>query len=80
MKQFVAPLVGAVLLAGCAGSPDVNAAENLSVCIISGQDATGGPTDQFMDQTVHFCCKRCKSKWDSMDMEGKKKAVEAFNK
>ena len=78
MKQFVAPLLGAVLLAGCQSTP--MAAENMAVCIISGQDANGGPSEQFMGQTVHFCCKRCKSKWDSMDAEGKKNAFDAFNK
>lgn len=81
MKHFVAPLFGAILLAGCAGSPAVNAQDNLpSVCIITGEEATGGPTDQFMGQTVGFCCDRCKSKWDAMDEGAKKAALVEFNR
>lgn len=81
LKHIVAPILGAILLAGCANSPDVNAQENLpSVCIITGEDATDGPTDQFMGQTVGFCCDRCKSKWDKMDEGAKKAALDKFNR
>ncbi|MGC6486112.1 MAG: DUF6263 family protein [Planctomycetota bacterium] len=45
------------------------------VCVISGEDAEGGPTATFGGQTVGFCCKRCKAKWDQMDDAGRKQAV-----
>ena len=45
------------------------------VCVISGEDAEGGPTAAFQGQTVAFCCKRCKAKWDKMDDAGRKQAV-----
>ena len=45
------------------------------VCVISGEDATGGPTAAFDGRTVGFCCKRCKAKWDKMDDDARKKAI-----
>ena len=45
------------------------------VCVISGEDAEGGPTATFNGQTVAFCCKRCKAKWDKMDDAGREKAI-----
>ena len=81
LKLVVAPLLGTLLLTGCASSPDLDAQDNLpSVCIITGEDATGGPTAEFMDQTVGFCCDRCKSKWDAMDAGAKKAALDKFNR
>ena len=81
LKLVVGPLLGALLLTSCAGTPAGGAQDNLpSVCIITGEDATGGPTDQFMGQTVGFCCDRCKSKWDAMDEGAKKAAVDEFNR
>ncbi|MEC7726145.1 MAG: peptidylprolyl isomerase [Planctomycetota bacterium] len=46
-----------------------------AVCVISGEDAEGGPTATFGGQTVAFCCKRCKAKWDKMDDAGRQKAI-----
>ncbi len=80
-KQLVAPIMGALLLAGCANAPAVDAQENLpSICIISGEEATDGPTAQFMGQTVNFCCDRCKSRWDGMEDDARKAALADFNK
>ena len=45
------------------------------VCVISGEEADGGPTATFGGQTVAFCCKRCKAKWDQMDEAARSKAV-----
>jgi|GEM_PF-2110296 hypothetical protein len=45
------------------------------LCVISGEDAEGGPTATFGGQTVGFCCKRCKAKWDKMDDAGRKQAI-----
>jgi hypothetical protein len=45
------------------------------VCVISGEDAEGGPTATFGGQTVGFCCKRCKAKWDKMDDDARKQAI-----
>ena len=45
------------------------------LCVISGEDAEGGPTATFGGQTVAFCCKRCKAKWDKMDDAGRKQAI-----
>ena len=46
-----------------------------AVCVISGEDAEGGPTATFGGKTVAFCCKRCKAKWDKMDDAGRQKAI-----
>lgn len=46
-----------------------------TVCVISGEDAEGGPTATFGGQTVAFCCKLCKAKWDKMDDAGRKQAI-----
>jgi len=49
--------------------------DSSTVCVISGEDAEGGPTATFGGQTVAFCCKRCKAKWDKMDDAGRQQAI-----
>ena len=78
LKRIVVPVLGALLLASCAGTGDSMAEPAEAVCVISGEPAEGGPTAEFMGQTVNFCCDRCKSKWDGMNEEAKKAAVAAM--
>ncbi|MFT4514797.1 MAG: hypothetical protein ACI91B_003510 [Planctomycetota bacterium] len=80
LKHIVAPVLATLLLASCESSPVAGQKNLPSVCIITGEEATGGPTDQFMGQTVNFCCDRCKSKWTAMDEAAKKAAVAEFNR
>ena len=79
LKHIVAPALCALMLASCESSPAM-AQENLAVCILTGQDATGGPTREFMGQTIHLCCDRCTSKWDAMEDGAKKAALDEFNR
>ena len=51
-----------------------------AVCVITGEDATGGPTADFMGQTVNFCCDRCVSKWNKTDDGAKMEAVAEISK
>ncbi len=81
MKVFtrlVAPLLGAVLFAGCANQKDTDTAPVAidEVCIISGEPVDAdSPSVDYMGQTVRFCCTRCKSKFEGMDDAGKKAAM-----
>lgn len=83
MKIFkfgIAPVLSALLLASCAGGADPSTGGGVeAVCIISGEDATGGPTAEFMGQTVSFCCKRCKARWDKMDESARKASLADYN-
>ena len=79
-KLVVVPVLSALLLASCAGGPDTNSAGNTEIiCVISGEDAAGGPTTEFMGQTVSFCCKRCLAKWDKMEDGARKEALAKLN-
>jgi len=81
LKLVVAPVLSALMLASCAGAPAVEGGGNMdAVCVISGEDATGGPTAEFMGQTVSFCCDRCAAKWGKMDEGARKAAVAKLNK
>ena len=73
-KLFVAAFA-AVLFTGCAATDGAAATSAPTLCVISGEDAEGGPTATFNGQTVAFCCKRCKAKWDKMDDAGREKAI-----
>ena len=81
-KHLVTSAIFAVCLTSCAGGPSTTTGENTveAICVISGEDATGGPTADFMGQTVNFCCKRCKARWDKMDDSARKQAVADLNK
>ena len=76
LTKIVAPTICALLFAGCAG---VAADSQPAICIVSGEDASGGPSADYMGQTVNFCCKRCKAKWDGMDDSAKKAAFDGLH-
>ena len=78
LTQVIAPTLCALMLASCAGvSADGASQTDLpAICIVSGEDASGGPSADYMGQTVNFCCKRCKAKWDGMDDSAKKAAFD----
>jgi hypothetical protein len=80
LKSLVAPIVAALLLASCAGTP--TAAQNSlpAICIVSGEDASDGPTADYMGHTVNFCCDDCKAKWDGMDAAAQKAKWEKLAK
>ena len=80
LKNLLAPLAVAIMLAGCAGAPAAEMQPSLAVCIVSGEDASDGPTAEYMGQTVNFCCDRCKSKWDGMDAAAQKAAWDKLAK
>ena len=81
LKHLVAPIIGAILLTSCANAPDA-AKSNIpmSVCIVSGEDATDGPTADYMGHTVNFCCDRCASKWTKMSNDKKQAAWDKLSK
>lgn len=78
LKRLVVPMVGAFLLVGCANQKDMEAPMAVDeVCIISGEPVDAdSPTSEFMGHTVRFCCDRCKGKFDAMDDEAKKAAMD----
>ena len=79
LLRIVAPLMGAFLLAGCAGSGDTPMQPHASVCIVSGEPIElDSPTAAYMGHTVHFCCDRCKAKWDGMDDAAKQAKFDAL--
>ena len=78
MSRLTALLSGLfmiVLLAGCnTMSADAPAPQDQQLCVISMEDADGGPTAEFEGQTVSFCCNSCKKRWGKMD-DGAKRAA-----
>jgi hypothetical protein len=73
--KFVFAAFAAVLSTGCAATDAAPAASAPTVCVISGEDADGGPTADFNGQTVGFCCNNCKRKWDKMDDAARRAAI-----
>ncbi|MEZ6036185.1 MAG: hypothetical protein R3F29_01805 [Planctomycetota bacterium] len=79
LLRIVAPIMGAFLLAGCAGSGDQPMQPHASVCIISGEQIElDSPTADYMGHTVHFCCDRCADKWSKLSDAEKKAKFEAM--
>ena len=81
LTKIVAPTICGLLLASCAGvsTSSLSQTDMPAICIVSGEDASGGPIADYMGQTVNFCCKRCKAKWDGMDDSAKKAAFDGLN-
>ncbi len=73
-KLFVAAFA-AVLFTGCTTTEGTAATGAPTLCVISGEDAEGGPTAEFDGQTVGFCCNNCKRKWDKMDDGARREAI-----
>ena len=79
LKNLVAPVVAALLLTSCTSAP--TAPSSLpAICIVSGEDASDGPTADYIGHTVNFCCDRCKAKWDGMDAAAQKAKWEKLAK
>jgi YHS domain-containing protein len=74
LTRCVASVLGALLLASCSTAPEMAAAStDMGVCVISGEPVDAdSPSVDYMGQTVRFCCKRCKGKFEAMDDAGKK--------
>ena len=45
------------------------------LCVISMEEAEGGPTVEFEGKTVSFCCNSCKRRWNKMDDDGRRAAM-----
>ena len=75
-KLLVAALA-AVSLSSCSMfHADGDGAEHQAkLCVISMEDAEGGPTVEFEGQTVSFCCNSCKKRWNKMDDDGRRAAI-----
>lgn len=75
-KLLVAALA-ALLSSGCSMlHADGDGAEHqATLCVISMEDADGGPTAQFEGQTVSFCCNSCMKRWNKMDDDGRRAAM-----
>jgi hypothetical protein len=69
LKRLAAPLMGALLLCGCANQDDKAAMPVAEFCIMDPDNPVDAdsPSSEFMGQTVRFCCDRCKGKFDAMD-------------
>src|SRR5262245_7845423 len=64
------------VLGGCANQPDKATPKTLNVnCVISGEKADG-PTVDYMNGKLAFCCKDCMAKWNAMDEATKKKTFD----
>jgi hypothetical protein len=57
-------------LASCVATP-----QPLPLCVITGKDATNGPTAVYRGETVNFCCTGCEAKWLGMDDATKEAAL-----
>jgi hypothetical protein len=80
MKNLIAVAVVALsltLLSGCANQSDKGAPKTLNVnCVISGEKGDG-PTVDYMNGKLGFCCDKCVAKWNAMDEATKKKTFDA---
>ena len=73
-KLFPAALAAA-LIASCS-TTDTNAdASPMTLCVISMEDAEGGPTAEFEGKTVSFCCNSCKKRWNKMGDNARRRAI-----
>ena len=80
LTKIIAATICSLVFASCAGVSADSQSEMPAICIVSGEDASGGPMADYMGQTVNFCCKRCKAKWEGMDDSAKKAAFDGLNK
>lgn len=80
LKLVAVSALSACMFVSCAGAPAVKGGDIEAICVVTGEDATGGPTAQFMGQTVNFCCDRCASRWNKMDDAAKKAAIAELDK
>ena len=73
-KLLVAALA-ALLSPGCSMLDGDGAEHQAKLCVISMEDADGGPTVEFEGQTVSFCCNSCMKRWNKMDDDGRRAAM-----
>lgn len=75
LNKFAGFVIGAVLLAGCAGpnagsNPAADKPSrrmNAEVCIMSGRSvAADSPSTVFMSKTIKFCCNNCLNDWNRL--------------
>ena len=75
LTKLLAAASAALLFAGCnTMNGDAPASQGQTLCVISMEDADGGPTAEFEGQTVSFCCNSCKKRWGKLD-DGAKRAA-----
>lgn len=75
LTKILAAASTALLFAGCnTMNGDDPASQDQTLCVISMEDAEGGPTAEFEGQTVSFCCNSCKKRWGKLD-DGAKRAA-----
>lgn len=75
INKLLVAASAALLLSGCSMLDADGAGHATSLCVISMEDADGGPTAEFEGQTVSFCCNSCMKRWNRMDDEGRRAAV-----
>lgn len=73
-KLLVAALA-ALLSPSCSVLDGDGAEHQATLCVISMEDADGGPTAEFEGKTVSFCCNSCMKRWNKMDDDGRRAAM-----
>lgn len=71
--------IAAAMFSSCSVMNDGATQPAASLCVISMEDAEGGPTTEFEGKTVSFCCENCMGRWDKMDDDGRRAALAALD-
>ena len=70
--------ITAAMFSACNAMDNAGDAPATSLCVISMEDAEGGPTTEFEGKTVSFCCENCMGRWEKMDDDGRRSALAAL--
>jgi len=73
-KLFAAALA-ATLISSCSTTETNADASRMTLCVISMEDAEGGPTAEFEGKTVSFCCNSCKKRWNKLGDNARRRAI-----
>lgn len=76
--RLLVAAITAAMFSSCNVIDDGGDAPPASLCVISMEDAEGGPTTEFEGKTVSFCCENCMGRWEKMDDDGRRSALAAL--
>ena len=77
-NRLLVAAITAAMFSSCNVVDDGGDAPAASLCVISMEDAEGGPTTEFEGKTVSFCCENCMGRWEKMDDDGRRAALAAL--
>ena len=81
-KTLVTLAVAALVTVGCSSKVESSAPAAVNThCPIMGEPVEeDGGSIAYGDETVGFCCAKCIDKWEALDDDGKKVALETTAK